>query len=175
MSVVDLSTTHNCPWRAAQPQAHAGCPQHHRGCIRQGRCRQVHGSREPCTCPRGRRCDRRPAGRGYLRPEPAANAGSRRQTAARATTARPCSRSRRMAMQVMSIGFLVDADQPMIWRGPMVTSALQQLLHQTNWRDLDYLIIDMPPGTGRYPTDPVAAGAGQRRRHRHDAAGYCDP
>jgi ATP-binding protein involved in chromosome partitioning len=51
-------------------------------------------------------------------------------------------------VQVMSIGFLVDADQPMIWRGPMVTSALQQLLHQTNWRDLDYLIIDMPPGTG---------------------------
>jgi ATP-binding protein involved in chromosome partitioning len=51
-------------------------------------------------------------------------------------------------VQAMSIGFLVDADQPMIWRGPMVTSALQQLLHQTNWRDLDYLIIDMPPGTG---------------------------
>ena len=48
----------------------------------------------------------------------------------------------------MSIGFLVDADQPMIWRGPMVTSALQQLLHQTNWNDLDYRIIDMPPGTG---------------------------
>jgi ATP-binding protein involved in chromosome partitioning len=51
-------------------------------------------------------------------------------------------------VQVMSIGFLVDADQPMIWRGPMVTSALQQLLHQTDWHDLDYLIIDMPPGTG---------------------------
>jgi ATP-binding protein involved in chromosome partitioning len=51
-------------------------------------------------------------------------------------------------IQAMSIGFLVDVDQPMIWRGPMVTSALQQLLHQTNWQDLDYLIIDMPPGTG---------------------------
>lgn len=51
-------------------------------------------------------------------------------------------------IQVMSIGFLVDADQPMIWRGPMVTSALQQLLHQTTWRDIDYLIVDMPPGTG---------------------------
>ena len=51
-------------------------------------------------------------------------------------------------IQVMSIGFLVDADQPMIWRGPMVTSALQQLLHQTTWQDLDYLIVDMPPGTG---------------------------
>jgi ATP-binding protein involved in chromosome partitioning len=51
-------------------------------------------------------------------------------------------------IQVMSIGFLVDADQPMIWRGPMVTSALQQLLNQTTWQDLDYLVVDMPPGTG---------------------------
>jgi ATP-binding protein involved in chromosome partitioning len=51
-------------------------------------------------------------------------------------------------LQVMSIGFLIDPDQPMIWRGPMVTSALQQLLNQTTWRDLDYLIVDMPPGTG---------------------------
>jgi len=51
-------------------------------------------------------------------------------------------------VQVMSIGFLVDADNPMIWRGPMATQALEQLLRQTNWRDLDYLIVDMPPGTG---------------------------
>ena len=51
-------------------------------------------------------------------------------------------------LQVMSIGFLVDPDQPMVWRGPMVTSALNQLLHQTEWQDLDYLIVDMPPGTG---------------------------
>jgi ATP-binding protein involved in chromosome partitioning len=51
-------------------------------------------------------------------------------------------------LQVMSIGFLVDPDQPMVWRGPMVTSALQQLLNQTLWDDLDYLIVDMPPGTG---------------------------
>jgi ATP-binding protein involved in chromosome partitioning len=51
-------------------------------------------------------------------------------------------------VQVMSIGFLVDADNPMIWRGPMATQALDQLLRQTNWRDLDYLIVDMPPGTG---------------------------
>lgn len=51
-------------------------------------------------------------------------------------------------LQVMSIGFLVDADQPMAWRGPMVTSALNQLLHQTRWDDLDYLVVDMPPGTG---------------------------
>jgi ATP-binding protein involved in chromosome partitioning len=51
-------------------------------------------------------------------------------------------------IQASSIGFLIDADQPMVWRGPMVTQALQQLLTQTNWKDLDYLIVDMPPGTG---------------------------
>ena len=50
--------------------------------------------------------------------------------------------------QVMSIGFLVEADSPMVWRGPMATQALDQLLRQTNWGDLDYLIVDMPPGTG---------------------------
>jgi ATP-binding protein involved in chromosome partitioning len=51
-------------------------------------------------------------------------------------------------VQVISIGFLVDQEQAMIWRGPMATQALEQLLRQTNWRDLDYLLIDMPPGTG---------------------------
>ena len=51
-------------------------------------------------------------------------------------------------LQVMSIGFLIDADNPMIWRGPMATSAMEQLLMQTNWQDLDYLVVDMPPGTG---------------------------
>ena len=51
-------------------------------------------------------------------------------------------------LQVSSIGFMIDPDEPMVWRGPIVTQALQQLLEQTNWRDLDYLIVDMPPGTG---------------------------
>jgi ATP-binding protein involved in chromosome partitioning len=51
-------------------------------------------------------------------------------------------------LQVSSIGFMIDPDEPMVWRGPMVTQALQQLLDQTNWRNLDYLIVDMPPGTG---------------------------
>ncbi len=51
-------------------------------------------------------------------------------------------------IQVMSIGFLVAQDEAMIWRGPMATQALEQLLRQTNWRDLDYLMVDMPPGTG---------------------------
>jgi ATP-binding protein involved in chromosome partitioning len=51
-------------------------------------------------------------------------------------------------VQVSSIGFLIDPDQAMIWRGPMATQALDQLLRQTNWRELDYLLVDMPPGTG---------------------------
>ncbi len=51
-------------------------------------------------------------------------------------------------IQSMSIGYLIDEDTPMIWRGPMVTGALEQLLSDTNWHDLDYLIIDLPPGTG---------------------------
>lgn len=51
-------------------------------------------------------------------------------------------------LQTMSIGYLVDEETPMIWRGPMVTQALEQLLKDTNWKDLDYLVIDLPPGTG---------------------------
>ncbi len=51
-------------------------------------------------------------------------------------------------LQAMSIGFLVDVETPMVWRGPMVTQALEQLLNQTRWKDLDYLVVDMPPGTG---------------------------
>ena len=51
-------------------------------------------------------------------------------------------------LQCMSIGFLIDEEEPMIWRGPMVTQALEQMLNDTNWSDLDYLVIDLPPGTG---------------------------
>ncbi len=51
-------------------------------------------------------------------------------------------------LQAMSIGFLIDVDTPMVWRGPMVTQALEQLLNNTQWKDLDYLIVDLPPGTG---------------------------
>ena len=51
-------------------------------------------------------------------------------------------------LQAMSIGFMVDVETPMVWRGPMVAQALDQLITQTNWRDIDYLIVDMPPGTG---------------------------
>ena len=61
------------------------------------------------------------------------------------TTLRPMEN---YGIKCMSIGFLVPEDTPMIWRGPMATQALDQLLRQTNWGELDYLIVDMPPGTG---------------------------
>jgi ATP-binding protein involved in chromosome partitioning len=51
-------------------------------------------------------------------------------------------------VQTMSIGFLIDEETPIVWRGPMVTQSLEQLLNDTRWRDLDYLVIDLPPGTG---------------------------
>ncbi|HTQ76718.1 MAG TPA: iron-sulfur cluster carrier protein ApbC [Burkholderiales bacterium] len=51
-------------------------------------------------------------------------------------------------LQAISIGFMIDLDTPMVWRGPMVTQALEQLLKETNWRELDYLVVDLPPGTG---------------------------
>jgi len=54
----------------------------------------------------------------------------------------------RHGLQTMSMAYLIDPDQPMVWRGPMTSKALQQLLFDTNWDDLDYLLIDMPPGTG---------------------------
>ena len=51
-------------------------------------------------------------------------------------------------IQCMSIGFLADQQTPMIWRGPMVTSAIRTFTQKVNWRDLDFIIVDMPPGTG---------------------------
>jgi ATP-binding protein involved in chromosome partitioning len=70
-------------------------------------------------------------------------------------TGRPASRDGKTmepmeghGIQAMSVGFLIESDTPMVWRGPMVTQALEQLLGETKWRDLDYLVVDLPPGTG---------------------------
>jgi ATP-binding protein involved in chromosome partitioning len=54
----------------------------------------------------------------------------------------------RFGLQTMSMGYLVDSEEPMVWRGPMVTKALQQMLFHTAWDNLDYLLLDLPPGTG---------------------------
>lgn len=62
-------------------------------------------------------------------------------------------------LQLMSIGFMMDSVQPLAWRAPMITQAVMQLLQQTKWQDLDYLLIDMPPGTGRHSADAVAKSA----------------
>jgi ATP-binding protein involved in chromosome partitioning len=64
------------------------------------------------------------------------------------TTGKRIIPKRAHGLQLMSMGFLVEEETPMVWRGPMVTSALQQLLGETNWENLDFLVIDLPPGTG---------------------------
>src|ERR1035441_1362232 len=74
---------------------------------------------------------------GLAHAKPAIDAGGKHMTPLRA-----------YGVEVMSIGFLIDAEQPMVWRGPMVTQALTQLLGDTNLGELDYLVVDMPPGTG---------------------------
>src|ERR1700687_3623343 len=51
-------------------------------------------------------------------------------------------------IQAMSVGFLIDVETPMVWRGPMVTQALEQLINETNWRDVDYLLVELAPRTG---------------------------
>ncbi len=77
-------------------------------------------------------------------------------------------------VQTMSIGFMIDEDTPMIWRGPMVTQALTQLLNETNWVDLDYLVIDLPPGTGDIQLTLCQKRAGLGRLDRDHAAGHRD-
>ena len=73
----------------------------------------------------------------------------------------------------MSIGYLVEEETPMIWRGPMVTQALEQLLKETHWSDLDYLIVDLPPGDWGYSIDPSAKNPCLRRSDCYHSARYC--
>ena len=74
-------------------------------------------------------------------------------------------------LKVMSIGFLVEEETAMIWRGPMVMGAIQQMLREVAWGELDVLVVDMPPGHRRRTTHHGAGGAARRRRDRLDAAG----
>ena len=73
-------------------------------------------------------------------------------------------------IKAISIGSLIDEDQPMIWRGPMVMTALTQLIYDVVWAPLDVLIVDMPPGTGDAQLTLGSARAAGRRRHRLHAA-----
>ena len=78
-------------------------------------------------------------------------------------------------LQAMSMAFMVNTREAMVWRGPMVVGAFQQMLTQTQWDNLDFLLIDMPPGIRRYPADAGAKSACFRRRDCHHASGYCAP
>ena len=159
------------PCGAERRQAHRQHQEHHRRGLRQGRGGQVHHGGQSGAGPVGRRRHRRHAGRRYLRSQPAAHARRARQ-AGIAWTARSLEPMVSYHLQAMSIGFLIDEETPMIWRGPMVTQALQQLLHDTNWTDLDYLVIDLPPGTGDIQLTLAQQVPVSRRGHRHHAAGH---
>ena len=70
-------------------------------------------------------------------------------------------------LKAMSMSFMITDKTPMVWRGPMASGALQQILGQTQWGDLDYLIVDMPPGTGDIQLTLSLKGAGGRRGDCH--------
>ena len=74
-------------------------------------------------------------------------------------------------VKVISLGFLIERDQPAIWRGPIVMKIVTQFLRDVAWGQLDYFIVDMPPGTGDAQLSLVQATHVRRRDHRHDAAG----
>ena len=74
-------------------------------------------------------------------------------------------------VKLISLGFLIERDQPAIWRGPIVMKIITQFLRDVAWGELDYFIVDMPPGTGDAQLSLVQATQRARRDHRHDAAG----
>ena len=82
-----------------------------------------------------------------------------------------CSRRERYGVRVCSIGFALPQGTPVVWRGPMIGTAVRDFLHNIDWGELDYLIVDLPPGTSRRVDEHGAGGADRRRRHRQHAAG----
>ena len=151
-SAVELVLGRAGPLRAGRRAvaAHARREEHRPRRRGEGRRRQEHRRREPRRRARAPRREGRasstPTSTARRSPcSPGSRSGPPRATASGST------RSRRTASKVMSIGFLVDPDQALIWRGPMVTGALIQLLRDVNWGDLDYLVLDLPPGTGDIP------------------------
>ena len=113
----------------------------------QGRRRQDHRRREPRARARQVRQPRRHSRRRHLRAERADHAGPVEQRSSRPTESRSFP-PRSTASRSISMGFLTDDDAPVIWRGPMLHGAIQQFFRDVAWKDLDYLIVDMPPGTG---------------------------
>ena len=119
----------------------------HRGGERQGRGRQVHRGGQPGARAGGDRAGRRPRRHGRLRTEPARHAGHRRASAGDRRAPHP-SRSSGMVVKVMSMGFFLDEQSPVIWRGPIVMGIVRQFLHDVDWAPLEFLVVDLPPGTG---------------------------
>ena len=129
-------------------RAHPRRQAHHRGRVRQGRRRQVDGRlqsrRRPRQArPQGRRARRRP-----VRPLDAEDCSASRPSPTWRPDGHKLAPLEAYGVKVMSIGFLIEEGAPVIWRGPMVMSALTQLLREVDWGDLDVLVVDMPPGTG---------------------------
>jgi hypothetical protein len=71
-------------------------------------------------------------------------------------------------IQLVSMAFLTGDDAPVIWRGPMLHGVIQQFFREVRWRDIDYLIVDMPPGTGDVGPEPEPERSGRGERGRHD-------
>ena len=149
---------------------HSRRRRHHRCCVGQGRRRQIDdgrqsraracaisASRSACSMPifMDRRCRNCSAIKG----KPETLGGTR---------LKPMDG---YGLKVMSIGFLIEEETPMIWRGPMVMSALTQMLREVEWGTLDVMVVDMPPGHRRRAAHDGAAGAAARRGDRLDAAG----
>ena len=158
------------PRLAARGRARAGRERDLRR-LRQGRRRQVERDRQP----RRRAGRRRQAGRRARRRRvgllAAADVRPQRRARARSTASARSSRSTAAdGIKVISIGFFVEQDAAVVWRGPMLHKALQQFLEDVDWGELDYLLIDLPPGHRRRLDDARAAAAAGEVPDRHDAA-----